>query len=396
MMRKAMLVVATGMATTAAIAQRQPAPPPPPPPSPPLTLAPVGPARLSLVIEDGRAFLIADGPGVAFERIELLDSRTAVQILADRRLAALWPQLTDWAGIDLVKLRTRAIDAARRAYHDGEPNLPARSAESSTRPHTRALMQFASALEHAGTVGEAEALLREALTAKRGVDSDWRRVERAMIAGRLSSTLVRDDRRAEAIALLEAEVRADPASDYAINHDVNRAALLAESGQHRAALALIERSLRDFSARADGAYGAGNEKMPGSMRQFGWIKACALHGLGRSAEAAALIDRVRMAPEPTDAVLAPIRNLDLNLRAAICMRDVDAVVRELAAELAANRPLAAAMVWLQPAFRYPGAPPALLEAVRRDPRMVAASRARLRVLPAEFERALGNWRGRSR
>ena len=127
--------------------------------------------------------------------------------------------------------------------------------------------------------------------------------------------------------------------------------------------------------------------MAGSDRQFAWIRACALHGLGRTTEANATYQVVARSGEVRDPDFIVSNKGQIEWRAQWCMRDEKALKRLMLDELAADRPTMT-VVALQPAFRPSVEEPALLARLRADPEISAAFAARSRVLPASMNSAL--------
>lgn len=349
-------------------------------------------AVLSVKIVADRPLLTISGMGPLPAEYEVSDRDTVLRILADDRLSPLWPVLLDWAGPRLERVRGFALPSLREAYRkQRNAAAPVSSAESTVRPAARAALQLAAALVDAGYRDEAVALIIAEREARKARKSDWQRIEYVTFTVRLSTMMHLSGRSSEAISLLESEARLGN-EPYGINLDVNRAAFLAETGRFAESLALVDAISHQFDATQDGDYGRGGEKLPGSARQFDWIRACALAGLGRSGEAAPLIAALRTAPDPTDNVFVPAPGAQLRMRAAICMRDRDAMVRELLDDLTQSSFANAALIWLQPSLTPPFVEQRFLDEVRGDARLIAATEGRLRVLPADLTPALNAWR----
>jgi hypothetical protein len=353
------------------------------------------PVRVDLLV-NGHEAAIRARAGAAVEMRPITTADMAILLLLDRRLEFLWPALLDWAGPDLGRFRAFSVADAEAAYNNGELRAPPRTtAESSTRPKTRRLFQYSEALWFAGYRDKARALVDTA-RAETGLRTDWDRTEWTMLSARLASYTDNAGQHDDAIKLLiEAKATLGADSPYAINFDINRAAYLAEAGRSAEALALIETLAPQFETKKDGKYGKGGEKVPGSERQFAWIKACALSGLGRAEEATRALAPVlneRQARDP-DFVVTP--NAAIRQRAYVCMKQVDGVVRELLAEMDEVLVAPRALYWMTPGATPAGLDPAMLAAVRADPRMKAAMAGRLRPLPAELTPALNGWAGPS-
>jgi tetratricopeptide (TPR) repeat protein len=348
--------------------------------------------RVELVIGTDTAVLqilrLGDG---AQQTLPLERPSTALLVLADQRLAPLWPALLDWAGPDLGRLRARALAASRVAFEQGKSSPPRTPTESSVRPAIRALLQYSGALSALGYTAEADALLRNAMAAN-PMKTDWDHVEFTMVAIRLAGYLRDEGDMRGAITVyrdVEQRLGDDP---YTINAAINRAAIAAETGEYADALALIDATFARFTAASNHKAGRGGEKVPGSLRQFGWIKACALQGLGRTAEAMMVMGEAAPPAEPTDRQFVITPSASLRLRAAMCMGDVEGAVREVIAGIGRAPAMPAAFLWLQPAAAtVKPYHQATWAAVRADPRVVAVLQGRMHVLSAALLPALNNW-----
>lgn len=311
-----------------------------------------------------------------------------LMLLADRRLEALWAPLTDWSGPSLELMRARMIRRFRSAALTARPDMPAGStSESTVRPQVRAILQYASILDLTGHGAEAEDMLREHLAGMRPkLGGGWRGVEWQSVASAIAwSRKQRDDPKG-AIAEYEAIERALGSSPFAVNATVNRAAALAMDGQYAPALATIEQAWARYLKDNRG------DKVPGSERQFSWIRACALQGLGREAEARAAMPRLSDDREFSDEDFVVEPDNDLKIRNAMCMRDGSEVARLIARDFrrVGRSP---ALILLQPAYVPRGDSRAIIDAVRADSALAAAARERMRTLPSEMSAALNGWKG---
>ncbi len=351
-----------------------------------------GPVRVDLLILDDRALLAVRSLSAARPQVYRIDDPgAAALVLADRRLAFAWPTLIDWAGSSLDKLRAQKLAETRAAFARGGDARAdsATTPESSVRPRTRALLQHSSQLWHLGYCDEARRLLEAELAGNRR-KSEWEKAEFAMVTISLATKLNNSGDHAAALALYDTVGRME--SSYAINAEVNRAAILAETGQYIDALALIERSYAAYTAAPDGKFGHGHEKVPGSDRQFGWIRACALHGLGRTAEARDAVAGLFAEVDPDGKGFTVTSNSSLRLRARLCMRDVEGAVTDLIAAHGKAKVSSELIYLLQPALLPPGnVDQAIWMKVRGDPRLQALIADTMRVLPRELASALNGW-----
>ncbi len=314
----------------------------------------------------------------------------ALIILSNKQFEPLWPALLRWTGDDMGKMRERVLARAKAAYDQGYAAEAARSTgQSAVSFRTRAIMQYADALAETGFRDVAIRLLREELVvAKRERVADG---FDAAILGLRSSMFARSwsDYAAGLAMLDEAQKGLELAPDYRLNFDINRAAMLAEIGRYREALNLIEAAKAQFDeeARRNGT-GIG-----GSDRQFAWIRACALRGLGRKAEAAtALAPTVQAPPNPTDPRYVVQDSGSIRFRARLCMRDMPAMLDDMRAGLRAGVPLEGVLLWLQPEFAVdPGPVADAASAMRGDARIQAAAAGRFRPLPPKLIPALNRW-----
>lgn len=215
--------------------------------------------------------------------------------------------------------------------------------------------------------------------------SGWRGIEWFSVASAIAWSRAQRDDRAGAIAEYVAMERAMGSSPYTVNATVNRAAALAMDGQYAAALDAIEHGWASYLKDNRG------DKVPGSDRQFAWIKACALHGLGRESEARAAAGVLRDDREVDDDDFVTEPDNDLKIRSAMCMRDGGEVARLIARDFrrVGRSP---ALLLLQPAFVARGANQPIIDAVRSDPDLKAAAATRMRALPPEMTAALNGWR----
>lgn len=344
-----------------------------------------------VVVSDRAAIRLRDGQG---ERYATIDSVVyLLELLADRRMMPLWPALTNWAGTGAETLRDQQIEAARRAFADVRYISPLSTAESATGPKTRALLRLATRLDEGGRRDEAIALLAANRPASPG-KTDTELFDWVAIATRASGIYRNADHYDRAIAVLDEALAAMGDERYfSVNLMINRAALLAESGRHAEALKAVDAALAAFKAGAE-QFGT-LDRVPGSGREFSWVRACALRGLGRVAEADAEAAAMLADTNPTDPQFVLKPTTDIAIRYAICVDDRQLAVRVLAEDLA-SRPFGSrAFTLLQPGRVRPAREAALLRAVRDDPAMAKVLGGRLRVLPDALLPALNRWRAPS-
>lgn len=313
-----------------------------------------------------------------------VDNATALALLADRRYETIWPALERAMGANRTTIRDAVVREAQQAYSIGFPTRGASNTlESINSGQIRLVLDFALALSQAGRTEEALQLLRRQLpdvdSRRRNFDTqfDWvslklREAQIYFSAGQHSAALTSLDQ-----VVTHPNIR----RDIRVNAMVNRAAMLAELGQGAEALALIDAALEIFQDSG--------LQLTGSDRQFAWIRACALHQLGRTTEAETAIKPLRNAPEfvGDPGVLQPPTS-GIALRAALCLGD-DAWVASMAES--SNLSIDYFAISLQPHFRTANPrQQATLDAARArladSPVM-----ARFRVLPDSYRAALNNW-----
>ncbi|MEH3098661.1 hypothetical protein [Sphingomonas adhaesiva] len=305
-----------------------------------------------------------------------------VAVLADQRLAPLWPVLERWAGPDLTLARDAMLTRTKASWEQRRASTrAAQPSQGAVRKPIRALLQYAVALQDAGRFAEAAALLR-AQRDLQPVKSEWDRSEWITLSINLANVMAGAGDREGAIAVLEqASVRLK-GSPYAINADLNRAAMLAEGGRYEAALSAVEAAVAAFA----GASGHGAE-VPGARLQFDWIRACALRGLGREAEAATLMASFRSAATPMQGRFAPPADRDVEERGWACLRDPAALAALWQRDLTAPAIGSLTFVTAQPAMQSLGYDPATLDRARR----LLGTPAPLRLLPDRYAPALRAW-----
>lgn len=371
-----------GLALPSAVAQ--------PEPYQTLASAPVPdmPGFIESLVTDGNntAILITRDTGERRAiRIDSVD--TLLGLLADRRVAPLWSALIDWAGLGAERLRDRKINEARRAFEEGREVTPASTADSSSRPKARALLQLATALNRGGEHDEALALLIANRPATPGKD-DWDRNEWVALTVRIATSYAEAGELDRAVATLrdgEATMRGE--QSFTINFKINRAAYLAEMGRAAEALALIDAAEAKFKRNK----GSG-DPVPASDREFSWIRACALHRLGRVAEAETEASAMLHADErPTDPQFVLKPTSQIVVRYARCIDDPKLAAQVLASEVRDRLVGARAFVLLQPKREAALGANAFFARVRREPAMIAALGDRFRELPDVLVPALNRW-----
>lgn len=353
---------------------------------------PKGMMPLQLLIKGDDAAVRGVVPGeTRWRYMPIGDPDTALRLFADRRLAFLWTPLLGWTGPDLGLMRQRMVDKAERAYAMASPDAPQNSADSTVRPPTRALLQFANVLYRAGYPDRALKLVEDE-RAKRTLKANWDQMEWVILTIREGNLLIGLGRYDEAVKLLaDARERIGRENVFGVNLDVNRAAGLANVGRHAEALAVITEARTQFDGGKE-RNKRGAEKLDGSDRQFEWIRGCALKGLGRADEASSAFATVLNAPEPADPFFKTEGNDQLRFRVYFCTRDSAALANYVKADVDSALLAPGSFLFLQPAWRTTNDPGKLYDATRADPGLRIAAARWMRELPPAMLPALNYWR----
>lgn len=368
---------------------------PPAPPLPYRTLAsapvPDMPGATEALVTEGNVAAILTISGSGERRSFTIGSTGDLLILlADRRLMPLWPALAEWAGPGGERYRDRQIEAARRAYAEGQWVEARSTAESASRAGTRSLLQLSLLLHYGGRHDEALALLTAKRPAMPG-STDEDQFEWVALTNRIAVIHALAGELDRAIATLaDAKAAMGDEQFYAVNFDVNRAAYLLESGHAAEALATIDKALAAFRGGKPGKSSA--DRVPGAEREFGWIRACALHRLGRVNEAQAVARRALADANPTDPQFVLKPTTAITVRYARCIDNPALAATALATELSTQPIGASAFVRLQPQRQGMPGENAFFAKVLQEPAMIAAMGDRFRVLPDAFVPALNDWR----
>lgn len=347
-----------------------------------------GPAYVELMINGEDAAVRVRSAAKADPEIYILSSPSDVlSLLADKHMQFLWQPLESWAGPGLVPFRDRTIARLQVAAAAGNPKYsPSTTAESTVRSNTRALLQLAYFLAKVGREDEAEQLLRRRLaTMKFKGGESWQGIEWFSVAAGIGRSRGWRNDYDGAAAQYQFMERAMGDSPYAVNATINRASLLALGGRYGEALSAIDAAFARYIADSRGA------KVPGSERQFAWIRACALAGLGRHTEAEEAFRPLNVERERNTQGFVIEPDSDLQFRARMCMKQERAMIELLSGDLRDDLFTDSVLLTLQPGFQ-PRRDQALWAAVRSDPGLMTLARERLRELPPEMIPALNGWR----
>ena len=254
--------------------------------------------------------------GLAYEIRSVAEALT---FLALREAEPVWPVAEEKWGSDLGRLR----GDIRKAALSGESETPFRRITNGQTDKIRAaayeLAKIGYFEEALGLLDkEAERLGTARMLRRRSLD-----FERVMVALARATIISHASGDAAAAAQLGAFIAAAPGeSQHLLNAQINRAAFLAESGQYREAVDLLEPAYRDFRALQEDWQ---TYKIGGADREFAWILACGHLGLGNVTEAQPYIEIVNSAEEtPEDQYLPQTqRSSVIKLRLAACTNDQD-------------------------------------------------------------------------
>ncbi len=347
--------------------------------------------RIEFIVREGIPMVrFTPGWGHTVDVWLLRDHASVLRVLADQRFSGLWPAVVEWGGPDMRKASDALVRLTQLAYSTQLDLGPRTTAENTGGLRARTVLQYADALHAAGRRDEGVALLRKTLAEADA--ARWDIAESNVVRLRLAGTLHGDGQSEAAITELRIGEANPSEGAYALNYEVNRAAFLAEDGRYAEALATIGDVTDHYFGHQSRKYRHHGERVPGSGREFDWIRACALKGLGRDDEAQALIAGLRAAPEPPDEGFFPPTNFQVNVRADLCFGDVEGLVHDFLRALRPNAIAPVALLWLQPERVLDPRRDALLARVRADPRIAAALAGLMRPFPAALVPALNQWR----
>lgn len=339
--------------------------------------APAGkPARIMLCLDDEQM--------ATFVEIATIDE--ALVFMATRDLAPFWPAAQARWGADLAVLRdevrARSLDQAVKSY-----------------PYARYMDErYSTALMAADIAREAGDFDRSLALVQAEIDFiASRRAKRrgslrdsfamSLLLGQFVNTVAMRDGPDGAADRMKPMLALYPISqEYRPNAEINYAATLAEAGRADEALSLIEPVFAQY--RPDPTKGKAYE-IPGSVREFSWIMACALHHRGEVEEAKPFIALVNGYQErPVDPYVTWTKaSTEIRLRMAKCIGDERGFL-EIYQQ--SQIPLLSAF-WLE--FQTRGRPtigsakfPALGESVEGQ-----KLSARFRQLPESYWPALERW-----
>ncbi len=372
MKRKAHLFAALVVALTAAplAAQNGPrasAPPPPPVPPPPPAVMPPPPVppivpltsantRVLYAVHCGAEAIAFTYPAVPeFKRVAFASTGQgparvifcaddyeealpvpitaidmALTFMSYQPFAPFWPAAEARWGSDMGSLReevrARPLEDAIAAY----PYATSMDLRTATVFGASRTASAAGDWDKARDLAAAELERLGALSAKTKGEADVG-FEMSLLIGRLGNLAAqRNGPAAGADLIADLLARYPVEEDYRANPDTNRAALLAEAGRAKEALRIITPLLGGFSPEDAGG---APYSIPGSIREFAWIMACALKS-EKGADAAAPYARLvtSFSSEPVDPYVGWTKsNGEIRLRMYKCFGDTAGFVETLRA-----------------------------------------------------------------
>ncbi|QDH34867.1 hypothetical protein [Porphyrobacter sp. YT40] len=331
------IALAAVLAPASLVAQQASPPPPiyrPPPVALALHKAHCGPEaialpdrgigidRVAFTAEAGqpvRLILCLDDPAIA-EAIPVNTVERALAFLAYRPFAPFWPAAEARWGDDLSILR----DEVRRtplsqalADYTYAPQMSSRAARAMATSRTAA---NAGDYQYARDVILADLARLDAARRKAPdrFDGDF---EMSLMLSRVAFLdALRDGPSAGADSLRDLIARYPIAEEYLPNSLTNHAAFLAEAGRGEEALEVLTPLLKEWQR---GDTDADFYQIPGSIREFSWIMACALHHTASPEAAAPFVRLVHSRRrQPVDPYVVWTRsNGEIRLRMTKCMGD---------------------------------------------------------------------------
>lgn len=274
------------------------------------TAEPGQPARLILCLDDA----------AMAQAIPIITIEQALAFLAYRPFAPFWPAAEARWGDDLSILRE---DVRRTPMWQGLANyayarlMSDRSARAMAASRTAA---GAGDYQQARDVVLRDLARLESMRQRAPEDFDDSFDMSLMITRIAYLDALRDGPSAGADSLRDLMARFPIDNDYSANPITNHAAFLAEAGRGEEALAVLSPLLEGWKRNQNDAE---NYKIPGSMREFSWIMACALHQTATPQAAAPFIALVNgQRRQPVDPYVQWTRsNSEIRLRMAKCMGD---------------------------------------------------------------------------
>lgn len=275
------------------------------------------PSIIALDIDDDLATLRhrPANNSAGWSRYVVHGPRQALALLADERLAFLWPALERMGGDDMSKLRDQSLERTRRGWQEGRLTAPNdEMANVGLSRRARALGQYVDALMDAGQWEAALELLTSERKRERGT-STLDHLELQAIIRDTAQVLEGLKQTERELDVWRQGIQLLGDSPFSLNLRLSLAARLAETGHYAESLEISE------AARATFLKTAPANQVPNALPQFDWIRACALKGMGRADEASAIMAGVADAEQVESRRIHLPRIRDHEQRAYQCLRD---------------------------------------------------------------------------
>jgi hypothetical protein len=321
----------------------------------------LAPERSNAALARTREAVRSQQEGEAIQNVTAIgDPDDLLSLYADRRYAALWPRIADWAGADLATQSRRYLEELRGGW------TAADTFETAV-PYARQLVKLDA---YAAVVGLFLPMF-DRLKPSVGQLND-EQTNATFLAPVVARSLVYMGRASEARALLAKVAAALPVDDIAFHLNIEGAYVT---------IAFRATDWPDVIARADAflprARGLGSKINRSAVIGAQSMRACALWRLDRHAEAQ---------PATAEVLLNEATMPDLAMDLHICRGDVAAARRHVIARLADEATRQWALAFVQPERVATSTPIARLmgpleQAVRTSPDVVTAANRVGRILP---------------
>jgi tetratricopeptide (TPR) repeat protein len=334
---------------------------------------------------------ISDESGSEFDG-NRLTLKYAQYLLTNRKYRALHPQILEWGGAGFERVRKQMAAELMPESMQGNTLLVMQDADD------QSILAKAINLRRLGYFAEAASIVDPVLARYPGgkqqlsEDEQWQWTTFILFKG---TNLSKQGKYQDAIRLFE-DFEAQPLIEprFKANALVNKAAFFAETGQYQEALVAVD-AAEDIHKQEAEISGTGS--VAGSNREFLWIRACALNGLGKAKEAQQLVNRIE---EPVDDKRRFHHSLTpthfIQYRLAFCMEDIDAAVGLILKEKQRADPLPySATVMLQNGYQHVGIDQsAFFSRLRRDPR-IASVMAEVQPVGRGYIPSMNDWIGKA-
>jgi hypothetical protein len=285
-------------------------------------------------------------------------------------------------------LREKALNRAERAANGEIQPLPLKGRDRMVGwgKHFLAFCQYMTALERSGRAAYAITRIQAEITHPTLDEDPYVKSELQIV---LARHFFHAGATARAIAVLMQASTDAPWAGARVNVNDVAAEYLAIIGKYDWALKIADGTQYDEKQLAAGFR---VWELPDSNAIFAAVRACALNGLGRKAEAQATLARIGREPVTTSDLSVKAQS---RLFAFSCMHDAAGLANELAAQIQTAPPAAQLLLHFQPAAEpVPAARETLVAALATDI-AIKAMAGRVRVLSGNLSAAVSEWRDAS-